>query len=341
MENSNNVDIQKFNNIRKKFILNILFGQKLINNLSREKKKEAGIDYFLMHLRNLKLQREVDWNEKINVDRLTPSLITDVQNNLQSNIRYSFFSNQKYIEPYILKPIKFLSDKHVFNKVFFSHTMVNLESKFYNFICLIYDSNENIKGYILIGKKSSGEKKNIYIVLDDDYSSGFYNHTKKNVVIISDISEDLHFFEKNVYNDYLKNYRNFLFTVVTDCLTNNKDIKNIVCIGNQRGGNILQLFVKDFILNKNYIGHTVNKEETIFERINEKKNSEIISKDINVYLFEYDTAMLSNKTFYDSLLEKMGEDEKTFINCFYNKNKAYNSWDKMNKDSKLNTIILF
>ena len=341
MENNNFEENENFNNFRKKFIINILFGQKLINNLSREKKKEAGIDYFLMHLRNLKFQKQVDWDSKVNINRLSNTLIADIKNNLQVENKYYYNNNQKYIEPYILKPIRLLSDKQLFNKTFFSHSMVTLESKFYNFVCLIHDLSDNIIGYILIGKKSSGEKKNIYIILDDEYNNGFYNHLKKNVVITCDISDDLHFYEKNVYNDYMKNYRNFLFSIVTDCLINNNDIKNIVCIGNQKGGNILQLFVKDFLLNKKYIGFKQDQSETLFEKINETPNVEIIHNDITTYLFEYDTAMLSNNNFYDSLLELMGEEEKTFINCFYNKNKAYNTWKKINNDSKLNTIILY
>ena len=52
--------------IKKNFITNIIFGQKLINNLSTEKNKNVTIDYFMSHIKNFKKQISENWEMKIN-----------------------------------------------------------------------------------------------------------------------------------------------------------------------------------------------------------------------------------------------------------------------------------
>jgi len=60
-----NLENKKGDGLRRKFITNIIFGQKLINSLSVEKKNKVSIDYFLNHIENFKKQKNERWEEKI------------------------------------------------------------------------------------------------------------------------------------------------------------------------------------------------------------------------------------------------------------------------------------
>jgi len=201
----------------------------------------------------------------------------------------------------------------IFGKTSFHYKLVRLESKYYDLFGILY-YGENIVGYICCGKRNSTSYKNLYIVLVKEYGRNFYDKMDKKLVIINDITEDISFYEKEVYQDYLRHFRSSLFSMVYEILGENKAIKNVVCIGEEEGGNLLQLFTVDFFNNKNDCNLKLN--------------------DISFHLFTLDTAMLSTDTFYKDFVELLGEN--SVITCFSGKNSAYESW---NENKRMNLIF--
>jgi len=317
-ENINEEDLNI--KVKKNFITYSIFGQKLINGLSADKKKEVNIEYFLGHIKHFNLQKKENWEEKINYNKYIDSIPSNIQDKLKSESEVSIKS-RNCIEPYCKKQIKMTSSINIFKKVGFHYKLVKLESTYYDLFGYI-THNDDVVGYICCGKRSLAAYKNIYIVISGKYEKKFFDEESKKISIISEISEEIGFYEKDVYTKYIKSFRNQIYSLLLEIIMENKNIKNIVCIGEEEGGNILQLFIVDFINNK---GESNIK----------------ISDDLSFYLFTHNTAMLSTETFYNDLINYLGGNNNSMITCFDEKNKAYDSWDvDDNKKAKYNIILL-
>jgi len=306
---------------KKTFIMNSIFGQKLINNLSHSKstKKEVNIDYFINHINHFNNQKK-DNLDKINfkkhIDSLPSNILDKIKEEAEPAIKI-----RNHIEPYCKKQLKLETPVSIFKKNGYHYKLVKLESHYFDLMSIIY-YNEDIVGYICCGKKSNSGYNNLFIVICSKYEKDFYDKQNKKMAVISEITEEIGFYEKETYSKYLKNFRFQLFAAVLDILTEHKNLRNIVCIGEEEGGNLLQLFLIDFINNK---GEALTK----------------ISDDISFYLFNYNTAILSTETFYNDLLKNLGDSSNSIITCFSDKNDAYNSWDfDENKKIKYNVIIM-
>jgi len=297
---------------KKRFITNIIFGQKLINDLSINKKNTVSIEYFMNHLQHLKKQLDEKWEDKILFEKYINMIPDDIDSKLLNDTDI-LLKNINSIEPYCKKIIKIMTPLSLFNKNGYNYKLVKLESTYYDLMSIIY-YNDVIIGYICCGKRSSGYK-NIYIVLLRKYDKKFYDSMNKKIVVINEISEDICFYEKECYMRYIKHIRSQLFTVLYDVIKENKTIKNIVCIGEEEGGNLMQLFLIDFLNNKDDFYYKID--------------------DIELYLFTYNTAKLSTETFYKEFIELFNNN--SIITYFNEKNDAYKTWDLTN--NKMNIIL--
>jgi hypothetical protein len=304
------MNIQEFS--KKRFITNIIFGQKLINDLSLNKKKQVSIEYFMNHLNYFKKYLNENWENKIEIEKYTELIPEDIENKLMTESEI-LLKNSHYIEPYCKKQIKIVSPLVLFQRNCYHYKLVKLESVYYDLMSILY-YNDEIIGYVCCAKRSSGYK-NIYIVLLWKYDKKFYENINKKLVVINDISEDISFYEKECYTRYIKNIRSQLFSVLYEVLKDNKTIQNIVCIGEEEGGNLLQLFLVDFLNNK----------DEFYIKI----------EDIELYLFSNNTAKLSTDTFYKEFIELFGKN--SLITCFSEKNNAYKTWENT---EKMNIILL-
>lgn len=306
------------NEISKKFITNIIFGQKLINSLSLEKRNTINIDVFLNHIKNFNKQNNEKWLEKINFDKYCESIPSDIENKLvnDSNI---IIKNMNNIEPYCKKTIKIMTPMIIFKKNAFHYKLIKLESTYYDLMGVLY-YKEKIVGYICCGKKSNTQYKNLYVVICKKYDNDFFNNLDKKIISLSEISEELNFYEKNSYINYYKNFRSQIFSFVYEILGENKSIQNIICIGEEEGGNFLQLFTYDFLNNKDQIN---------------------IKLDISIYLFTLNTSKLSTDIFYTDLIRIL--DDNSIITCFEKNNPSFNTWEVENSDiqkSNMNIILI-
>jgi len=304
------MNIQEFS--KKKFITNIIFGQKLINDLSLNKKKDVNIEYFLNYLNCFKKYLNENWESKIEIDKYTGLIPKDIENKLMTDSEI-LLKNNHNIEPYCKKTIKIISPLALFQFNCYHYKLVKLESTHYDLMSILYYNNEII-GYVCCAKRSSGYK-NIYIVLLRKYDKKFYEMKNKKIVVINEISEDISFYEKECYTRYIKHIRSQLFSVLYEVLKDNKTIRNIVCIGDEEGGNFLQLFLVDFLNNKN--------------------DFYIKIEDFELYLFSNNTAKLSTDTFYKEFIELFGKN--SLITCFSEKNDAHKTWENM---ENMNIILL-
>jgi hypothetical protein len=297
---------------KKRFITNIIFGQKLINDLSANKKNQVSIEYFMNHLIHFKKYLNENWEDKIEIDKYTGLIPQELESKLLTDSEI-LIKNSHNIEPYCKKAIKIISPFALFQRNCYHYKLVKLESTYYDLMSIIY-YNDDIIGYICCGKRSSGYK-NIYIVLLKKYDSNFYNSMNKKIVVMNEISEDISFYEKECYARYIKYIRSQLFSVLYEVIKDNKTIRNIVCIGEEEGGNLLQLFLLDFLNNK----------DEFYIKI----------EDIELYLFSSNTAKLSTDTFYKEFIELFGKN--SLITCFNEKNEAYKTWENT---LNMNIILL-
>lgn len=305
--------------IKQYFVNNILFGQKLINGLSEGKTKEVNINYFLSHIKQFNDQLNENWNEKINFKKYESLIPHNIHEKLGDEPIVSLRYKNSGIEPYCKKQIKLYSPINLFKKIGFHYKLLRLESQYYDLVGLLY-YDEKIVGYICCGKKSRKIYKNIYIVINQKYPSNFYENKRKKLSIINDIEEDIEFYESEAYHCYLENYRNVLYTVIFELLHEYRLIKNIICIGEEFGGNILQLFMVDLLYNRNDIG-------TILEH------------DLSYHLCTYNTAMLSTESFYDDLCSFLSKSSNLMLTCFSHKNNAHDTWETIDS-KKCNLIVL-
>jgi len=304
------MDIQEFS--KKRFITNIIFGQKLINDLSSNKKKQVSIEYFMNHLIHFKKYLNENWEDKIEIDKYINLIPQDIENKLMTESEI-LLKNSHNIEPYCKKAIKIISPLVLFQRNCYHYKLVKLESINYDLISILY-YNDEIIGYVCCAKRTTGYK-NIYIVLLRKYDKKFFENINKKIVVMNEISEDISFYEKECYMKYIKHIRSQLFSVLYEVIKDNKTIRNIVCIGEEEGGNLLQLFLLDFLNNK----------DEFYIKIEE----------IELYLFSFNTAKLSTDTFYKGFIELFGKN--SLITCFNDKNNAYNTWENI---SNMNIILL-
>jgi len=297
---------------KKRFITNIIFGQKLINDLSINKKKNVSIEYFMNHLNYFKKYLNENWDDKIEIDKYTELIPQDIENKLMTDSEI-LLKNSHNIEPYCKKVIKIISPLAQFQKNCYHFKLVKLESTHYDLMSFLY-YNDNIIGYVCCAKRISGYK-NIYIVLFSKYDKKFYESKNKKIVVINQISEDISFYEKECYTKYIKQIRSQLFSVLYEVIKENKTIHNIVCIGEEEGGNFLQLFLIDFLNNKNEFYVKIENYE--------------------LFLFSNNTAKLSTDIFYKEFIEIFGKN--SLITCFSDKNEAYKTWENIDK---MNIILL-
>jgi hypothetical protein len=304
------MDIQEFS--KKRFIKNIIFGQKLINDLSANKKKQVSIEYFMNHLIHFKKYLNENWDDKLEIDKYTSLIPQDIENKLMTDSEI-LLKNSHNIEPYCKKAIKIISQLALFQRNCYHYKLVKLESTYYDLISILY-YNDEIVGYVCCAKRTSGYK-NIYIVLLRKYDKKFYENINKKIVVINEISEDISFYEKECYTRYIKHIRSQLFSILYEVIKDNKTIRNIVCIGEEEGGNLLQLFLLDFLNNK----------DEFYIKIDE----------IELYLFSFNTAKLSTDTFYKEFIELFGKN--SLITCFQDKNEGYKTWENT---QNMNIILL-
>jgi len=305
------MDIQEFS--KKRFITNIIFGQKLINDLSANKKKQVSIEYFMNHLIHFKKYLIENWEDKIEIDKYIGLIPQNIENKLMIDSEI-LIKNSHNIEPYCKKSIKIISPLALFQRNCYHYKLVKLESTHYDLMSILY-YNDEIIGYVCCAKRSTGYK-NIYVVLLRKYDIKFYETMNKKIVVINDISEDISFYEKECYTRYIKHIRSQLFSVLYEVIKDNKTIRNIVCIGEEEGGNLLQLFLVDFL----------NNRDEFYIKI----------EDIELYLFSNNTAKLSTDTFYKEFIELFGKN--SLITCFQDKNEAYKTWGENTQN--MNIILM-
>jgi len=304
------MNIQEFS--KKRFITNIIFGQKLINDLSSNKKKDVNIEYFLNYLNYFKKYLNENWESKIEIDKYTGLIPQDIENKLMTDSEI-LLKNSHNIEPYCKKAIKIISPLTLFQRNCYHYKLVKLDSTHYDLMSILY-YNDEIVGYVCCAKRSSGYK-NIYIVLLCKYDKKFFDVKNKKIVVINEITENISFYEKECYSRYIKHIRSQLFSVLYEVVKENKTIRNIVCVGDEEGGNFLQLFLVDFLNNK----------DEFYIKI----------EDFELYLFSNNTAKLSTDTFYKEFMELFGKN--SLITCFSEKNNAYNTWENT---ENMNIILL-
>jgi phosphatidate phosphatase PAH1 len=118
------MNIQEFS--KKKFITNIIFGQKMINDLSLNKKKNVNIEYFLNYLNCFKKYLNENWESKIEIDKYTDLIPQDIENKLMTDSEI-LLKNNHNIEPYCKKAIKIISPLALFQYNCYHYKLVKLE----------------------------------------------------------------------------------------------------------------------------------------------------------------------------------------------------------------------
>ena len=75
------------NKVKRYFITNSIFGQKIINNLSKDKSKEVNIDYFLTHIKNFNQLKKENYDEKIDYKKYIDKIPQNIQYKLKNESR--------------------------------------------------------------------------------------------------------------------------------------------------------------------------------------------------------------------------------------------------------------
>ena len=254
-----------------KFITNIVIGQKIVDFLSSKKIDiESGIEYFLNHLNFFNQMIGEKWEKKLNYTKYKESFSNDMVEKLSDKTGI-VVDKLCSIEPYCKKAIKFYSPNYIFKKVGFHFRLIRLESPLYDMMGFIYYGNE-IVGYICCRK--GNDYKNLYIVISKKYDGDIFLNRNRMGSSVSDITEDCMIYDAHYYNMYAKHFRNMLYSYVIDIISEYGSIKNIIMIGEEAGGNLLELFLMDIKNNYN--------------DINVKISSKVV-----YFLFTQNTAMMS------------------------------------------------
>jgi hypothetical protein len=285
-------------NIIRKFITNIVIGQKIIDNLSETRKKNGlTTGYFLNHLNILNSQKMKEWDKKLNYEKYESSFSPNIYEKLadKTSIKINEICS---IEPYCKKQMKFYSPSFIFKRIGFHFRLIKLESNYYTILGFLYYNDEFV-GYICFNKKLN-DYKSLYIVISKKYSDNFYKKKNRKASVISDIIDKNIIFDTEYYKMYINSFRNMLYSVIFDIISEYVILKNIILIGEECGGNLLQLFLIDLLNNKN--------------DINIK-----ISENLTYCIFMHNTAMLSNNLNMENMA--------TTILMNFNNKDAYNSWE--------------
>ena len=306
-----------------KIIYNLIFAEKLIKELSLNKKRIVDINYFLSYINIFnKIKEEIFDIEPYDLNFIEYNVPKILKQDLK-------LLGDKPIELYDKKQIICYNKYYFIDKYNYHNSLKNISSKYYEFINFIFDNKKNIVGYIVLGKKKKKSTQNLCFILDKNYEKNFYTNINKKVCLMAEIIDEFNIYEKNTYNDYLKYYRDYLYSVLKETFEKYDNINNLVFIGNKKGANILELFLKDI---------TENVVEKYFPNETIKLNS------ISYNIFKLNSSMLTNINFYEDLINKIEKDNYTYINCFDNKLLDYKSWNEFmkyyKKNDNINSIIL-
>ena len=256
-----------------KFITNIVIGQKIVDFLSGKKIDiESGIEYFLNHLNIFNQMIGEKWEKKLNYSKYKESFSDEMVEKLSDKTGI-VVDKMCSIEPYCKKAIKFYSPNYIFKRVGFHFRLIRLESPLYDMMGFIYYGNE-IVGYICCRK--GNDYKNLYIVISKKYDRDIFTNRNRTGSSVSDITEDCMIYDAHYYSMYTKHFRNMLYSYIIDIISEYGSIKNIIMIGEEAGGNLLELFMMDIKNNRN--------------DINVK-----ISPKVVYFLFTQNTAMMSSE----------------------------------------------
>ena len=256
-----------------KFITNIVIGQKIVDFLSGKKIDiESGIEYFLNHLNIFNQMIGEKWEKKLNYSKYKESFSDEMVEKLSDKTGI-VVDKMCSIEPYCKKAIKFYSPNYIFKRVGFHFRLIRLESPLYDMMGFIYYGNE-IVGYICCRK--GNDYKNLYIVISKKYDRDIFTNRNRTGSSVSDITEDCMIYDAHYYSMYTKHFRNMLYSYIIDIISEYGSIKNIIMIGEEAGGNLLELFMMDIKNNRN--------------DINVKISSKVI-----YFLFTQNTAMMSSE----------------------------------------------
>jgi hypothetical protein len=256
-----------------KFITNIVIGQKIVDFLSGTKIDiESGIEYFLNHLNIFNQMIGEKWEKKLNYSKYKEFFSDEMVEKLSDKTGI-VVDKMCSIEPYCKKAIKFYSPNYIFKKVGFHFRLIRLESALYDMMGFIYYGNE-IVGYICCRK--GNDYKNLYIVISKKYNGDIFTNRNRTGSSVSDITEDCMIYDAHYYSMYTKHFRNMLYSYVIDIISEYGSIKNIIMVGEEAGGNLLELFMMDIKNNRS--------------DINVK-----ISPKVVYFLFTQNTAMMSSE----------------------------------------------
>ena len=256
-----------------KFITNIVIGQKIVDFLSSKKIDiESGIEYFLNHLNIFNQMIGEKWEKKLNYSKYKESFRDEMVEKLSDKTGI-VVDKMCSIEPYCKKAIKFYSPNYIFKKVGFHFRLIRLESPLYDMMGFIYYGSE-IVGYICCRK--GNDYKNLYIVISKKYDGDIFTNRNRTGSSVSDITEDCMIYDAYYYSMYAKYFRNMLYSYVIDIISEYGSIKNIIMVGEEAGGNLLELFMMDIKNNRN--------------DINVKISAKVV-----YFLFTQNTAMMSSE----------------------------------------------
>lgn len=244
-----------------KFITNIVIGQKIVDFLSGKKIDiESGIEYFLNHLSIFNQMIGEKWEKKLNYSKYKESFSDEMVEKLSDKTGI-VVDKMCSIEPYCKKAIKFYSPNYIFKKVGFHFRLIRLESPLYDMMGFIYYGNE-IVGYICCRK--GNDYKNLYIVISKKYDGEIFMNRNRTGSSVSDITEDCMIYDAYYYNMYAKHFRNMLYSYVIDIISEYGSIKNIIMVGEEAGGNLLELFMMDIKNNRSDINVKISSKVVYF-----------------------------------------------------------------------------
>lgn len=244
-----------------KFITNIVIGQKIVDFLSSKKIDiESGIEYFLNHLSIFNQMIGEKWEKKLNYSKYKESFSDEMVEKLSDKTGI-IVDKMCSIEPYCKKAIKFYSPNYIFKKVGFHFRLIRLESPLYDMMGFIYYGNE-IVGYICCRK--GNDYKNLYIVISKKYDGDIFMNRNRTGSSVSDITEDCMIYDAHYYNMYAKHFRNMLYSYVIDIISEYGSIKNIIMVGEEAGGNLLELFMMDIKNNRSDINVKISSKVVYF-----------------------------------------------------------------------------
>ena len=244
-----------------KFITNIVIGQKIIDFLSGKKIDiESGIEYFLNHLSIFNQMIGEKWEKKLNYLKYKDSFSDEMVEKLSDKTGI-IMDKICSIEPYCKKAIKFYSPNYIFKKVGFHFRLIRLESPLYDMMGFIYYGSE-IVGYVCCRK--GNDYKNLYIVISKKYDGDIFTNMNRKGSSVSDITEDCMIYDAHYYSMYTKHFRNMLYSYVIDIISEYGSIKNIIMVGEEAGGNLLELFMMDIKNNRSDINVKISSKVVYF-----------------------------------------------------------------------------